>query len=208
MIDQFLCPTVKDNPWWEVDLGTEQAIDRIVVWNRIEAGLHTRMNHFRVRVLDQSRKVVFEQVVDQGPNPSTELIPPVFVSEQKADPAGENQTVILRLPLRDAPHRVRLSVGGDLVPVDWDEKHTAGLKLADPRLRLAAAYGLNGRNDKAAEYFAHALRLDPKLGDDRQAQHRYNAACYAWPPSAEENELPPRRGESEAPSMLDWLMPN
>ena len=51
----------EDDPWWEVDLGSEQAIDRIVVWNRVEAGLGIRMNHFRIRVLDHARKVVFEQ---------------------------------------------------------------------------------------------------------------------------------------------------
>src|SRR5262249_20334527 len=70
---------IEDNPWWEVDLGSEQPIDRIVVWNRIESGpyfgLYARMNHFRVRVLDRSRKVVFEQVVDKAPNPRAEIVP-------------------------------------------------------------------------------------------------------------------------------------
>src|SRR5262249_38525313 len=31
----------------------------------------------------------------------------------------------------------------------------------------------------AARLWADALEADPKLGDDRQAQHRYNAACAA-----------------------------
>src|SRR5436190_463280 len=59
--------------WWEVDLGSEQGIDRLVVWNRTEADYYTRMNHFRVRILDQSRQVVFEQVIDDAPNPSREI---------------------------------------------------------------------------------------------------------------------------------------
>ena len=31
----------------------------------------------------------------------------------------------------------------------------------------------------AARFWAEALAADPKLGDDRQAGHRYNAACAA-----------------------------
>src|SRR5262249_17623380 len=49
----------ENNPWWEVDLGSEQAIDRIVVWNRTQGDLYKRMNHFRIRELDCSRQVVF-----------------------------------------------------------------------------------------------------------------------------------------------------
>ena len=52
-------------------------------------------------------------------------------------------------------------------------------KLTDPWVKLAAAYELIGWNDKAAEYFAKGLQADPKLGDDRQAQHRYHAARAA-----------------------------
>ena len=84
----------EDDPWWEVDLGSEQAIDRIVVWNRVEAGLGIRMNHFRIRVLDHARKVVFERVIDKAPNPSTEIARPTFLAE-----IGENQPLMLRLPL-------------------------------------------------------------------------------------------------------------
>src|SRR5262245_53032752 len=36
-----------------------------------------------------------------------------------------------------------------------------------------------GRYAAAAGPFADALGSDPKLGDDRREQHRYNAACYA-----------------------------
>ena len=30
-----------DDPWWEVDLKSEQPIDRIVIWNRTDNGLHS-----------------------------------------------------------------------------------------------------------------------------------------------------------------------
>jgi len=60
------------NPWWEVDLGGQQAIDRVGVWNRVQNP--RRMNHFRVRILDDSRHIVFEQVIDKAPNPSKEIL--------------------------------------------------------------------------------------------------------------------------------------
>ena len=40
------------DPWWEVDLKSEQPIDRIVIWNRTDNGLHTRLGgcpHRRAR---------------------------------------------------------------------------------------------------------------------------------------------------------------
>ena len=42
--------------------------------------------------------------------------------------------------------------------------------------------------------FADALAADPKLADDRQAQHRYNAACAAALAAAEKvtPTVPPR----------------
>src|SRR5262249_21286931 len=54
--DPYAHTANENDPWWEVDLGCEQPIDRIVIWNRTEGGLYARMNHFRIRVLDRSRK--------------------------------------------------------------------------------------------------------------------------------------------------------
>ena len=48
------------NPWWEVDLGADYPIDSIVVWNRTDAELHTRLNRYTIKVLDAGRTVVFE----------------------------------------------------------------------------------------------------------------------------------------------------
>jgi len=40
--------------WWEVDLGSEEMIKKIVLWNRI--GLGGRLNFFTIEVLDADRK--------------------------------------------------------------------------------------------------------------------------------------------------------
>ena len=55
---------LSDSPWWELDLGSEIAIDRIVVWNRTDKdqkgqSLHTRLNGFTVKGLDTDRNVLF-----------------------------------------------------------------------------------------------------------------------------------------------------
>ncbi len=63
--------TEKD-PWWEVDLGSPQPLDRIVVWNRTDGNLHTRLTNFRLSVLDDSRDTVWEQLIAEPPNPSAE----------------------------------------------------------------------------------------------------------------------------------------
>jgi len=64
----------EDNPWWEVDLGATSAIDRIVIWNRTDGGVGTRLNNFRVAVLGEDRKPVWESKVGEPPSPSVQLV--------------------------------------------------------------------------------------------------------------------------------------
>ena len=65
----------QDDPWWEVDLGADRTIERIVIWNRMDNGLHTRLAGFRLQVLDATRNVVWQTVVDDPPNPSVDVTP-------------------------------------------------------------------------------------------------------------------------------------
>ncbi len=53
------------NPWWEVDLKSEVPIDRIVIWNRVEAG--ERLEGFRLVALDANRREVWTK--DKNPAP-------------------------------------------------------------------------------------------------------------------------------------------
>lgn len=64
---------VMERPWWEVDLGTEQPIDKIVVWNRTDQGKVEYLNHFRVRLLNERRSATWQKVVHEIPKPSVEL---------------------------------------------------------------------------------------------------------------------------------------
>ena len=62
------------DPWWEVDLKSAQAVDRIVVWNRTD-GSGDRLGIFRVMLLDEHRAKVWQQLVKEAPSPSMELRP-------------------------------------------------------------------------------------------------------------------------------------
>jgi hypothetical protein len=56
------------------------------------------------------------------------------------------------------------------------------------RLALAQRAHETSRHATAAKLWAEALDVDPNLTDDRQAQHRYNAACAAAPAAAAEGK--------------------
>jgi putative heme-binding domain-containing protein len=47
------------DPWWQVDLGREYAIDAIVIYNRTDDGLGKRLNGFTLKVLDSEKNAVF-----------------------------------------------------------------------------------------------------------------------------------------------------
>ncbi len=61
------------DPWWEVDLGTPSAIDKVVIWNRTDGGVGSRLAGFRVALLDAERKPLFVYRQAAAPGPSSEF---------------------------------------------------------------------------------------------------------------------------------------
>lgn len=61
------------NPWWEVDLGAEVAVDRVTLWNRTDSGLQPRLQGAEVRLLDSNRKVVKRIATTKLADPSLHL---------------------------------------------------------------------------------------------------------------------------------------
>lgn len=49
----------ESSPWWQVDLGGEHDIERIVVWHRSQ--LHARSDGFKVSILDAKKNVVWSK---------------------------------------------------------------------------------------------------------------------------------------------------
>ncbi len=61
---------ISSNPWWELDLGEPQSIDRIAVWNRTDGNIHNRLNGATVEFLDSERKVVWSETLNPAPEVS------------------------------------------------------------------------------------------------------------------------------------------
>lgn len=64
---------VSDDPWWELDLKSEQKLDRLVVWNRVDPGTVERLENFKISLLNEKREPVWQQAVAAAPKPSVEL---------------------------------------------------------------------------------------------------------------------------------------
>ena len=59
------------NPWWEVDLKSDQAVSEIAVWNR--AGFEDRLEGFTLTVLDAGRNELFKKAGIPAPRPTTKI---------------------------------------------------------------------------------------------------------------------------------------
>ena len=85
-------------------------------------------------------------------------------------------------------------------------------KPKDTAERLAFAYLCDslGRHATAARFWAEILAADPKIGDDRQTQHRYNAACDAALAGSGKAKDEPASDEPARAKLrrqaLEWLM--
>jgi putative heme-binding domain-containing protein len=60
-----------DNPWWELDLGSEAVLESIIIYNRADGALGSRLNNFTVKVLDKDKKEVFSKV--NNPTPAVKV---------------------------------------------------------------------------------------------------------------------------------------
>ena len=63
----------ENNPWWEVDLGSEQSIDSVTVWNRTDADLGKRLEGYTLSVLASDRHEVFSAKGLPAPAPSAQV---------------------------------------------------------------------------------------------------------------------------------------
>jgi hypothetical protein len=64
---------VSENPWWEVDLKTEQPLDRIAIWNRTDNNLEGRLAGYRLLVLNERRETVWVREGNEAPKPNADL---------------------------------------------------------------------------------------------------------------------------------------
>ena len=58
------------NPWWQVELAEPTSIERIVVWNRTDGEVGSRLKGYRVSILDEQQQPVWKQDIAEAPSPS------------------------------------------------------------------------------------------------------------------------------------------
>ena len=104
------------NPWWEVDLGSEQPVEAVSVWNRTEGDLGQRLNGFNLTLLDAARQEVASQKA--VPAPARNVRIPMSV-----DGSGGLRRTAMRalLSMNEKPEEVfnlfaQLIAKGDSVP--------------------------------------------------------------------------------------------
>ncbi|MEM7560469.1 MAG: DUF1553 domain-containing protein, partial [Planctomycetota bacterium] len=60
--------SISDDPWWELDLGDEQSIESVQVWNRTDNNLQSRLIGARVQLLAADRTILFETKIEKAEN--------------------------------------------------------------------------------------------------------------------------------------------
>jgi mono/diheme cytochrome c family protein len=118
------------SPWWEVKLQETRPIERIVVWNRTDGGVGTRLANFHVQVLDDARKVVWQQEVAEPPSPQLELScsgrKNVALTQAVADFSQD------KFPVSAALKQTDLSASGWAVAPQQSAPHAAVFLAAAP----------------------------------------------------------------------------
>jgi len=61
-----------ENPWWELDLGQESSIERVVLWNRTDEDLGKRLKNYTLALFDSERRLVWSREMQSAPAPMTE----------------------------------------------------------------------------------------------------------------------------------------
>ncbi len=72
--DASVCLTAPgENPWWELDLGRAQGVQRITIWNR-QDGQEGKLDNFTLKLLGRRREVVLERKGLRAPRPRVDYL--------------------------------------------------------------------------------------------------------------------------------------
>ena len=164
------------DPWWEVDLGKDASIDKIVVWNRTDGDVGGRLNGAKVTILNEQRKAVFETSLDKPKASETvDIQQSIAVTFSMAN-ADYFQEGFLPNNSIDADSKTGWAVGGAIekphqlnLAIDGSKlkKRPADSKSTEPKnrkLRLTLKFESSYRRALLASF---ALRL---TNDSRASQ--------------------------------------
>ncbi|WLD14288.1 DUF1553 domain-containing protein [Planctellipticum variicoloris] len=161
---------ITDDPWWEVDLKADQPLERIVIWNRTDGDTESRIKGFKVSVLNAARETIWQQMVDEIPNPQQALsvsgVREVAFTSAIADymQPGFNAQEVLK---NDKPAEKGWAVGGAI-----DAPHVLTLLTSTP-VSVPAGATLQVTLEQQSKHAGHLLgsfRLS--VTDDERAGER------------------------------------
>ena len=119
-----------DNPWWEVDLGTTAAVDRITLWNRTDGNTADRIAGYKIELLDAKRQIIWSEENQPAPKTNSEFatggIRQLSFSLASADFSGD------KAPINNAIGKVSKNLSGWDVTPKQTEPHQAVFVLASP----------------------------------------------------------------------------
>lgn len=147
------------NPWWELDLGGNQPIESIAIWNRTDGTYGNRMEGFDLTILDANRREVFQKSGNPAPAGSATI-------ETHGNVADDIQrAAILALPSVGQPAQVfglltNLIRKSNQVPA---AAHALSTLPADTWPKDQAAFAAKGIVDWAATVSADDRNAKPYL---------------------------------------------
>ena len=163
----------EDNPWWEVDFGHEVPLEEIVIWNRTDRGLGTRLAGFKVKALDADRSNVWEKSISTPPAPTAYLRVPkeTKIKLQNASADFEEK----ELDVSEAIDNSENPKSGWSIGDQVGDMHAASFEIADAKalggsdslliFTLSQKYGTNhtiGRFRISATTQSLPIRIPPK----------------------------------------------
>lgn len=117
-----------NNPWWELDLGAEQPVGAVAIWNRGDGDLGSRLDGFHLQLLDKDRKKVFERTAINAPTAS------VYVKTQ-----GNGKVAYVQADGK--PSQELAAAGSVEVPADYRDPAEFAFQKGDVVVSIGNALG-------------------------------------------------------------------
>ena len=177
----------EQSPWWQVDLGAERAIDRIVIWNRVAESEHRRMAGLTVDVMDSNREVFWRRTDLKAPVPVVELSDS-DVRKLKVASVTESCTESNRARTREG-----LSADGWSISTRFGESHAIEFTLAKPFDARRTGLDITLEHARAYRYAIPAFSSGPERLKHRDEQRVGTLGRFRLLATADQ---PPVRAES------------
>jgi hypothetical protein len=127
---------VSENPWWEVDLGEILDVGQIVIWNRTDNNLQSRLDGYKLTILDADREPVWTKTFAKAPQTdqlvSLDGLQPVTFNLASANhEQAEQNNALWSASLAVSQEKKGPEIGWAIAP-RMGESHAAIFQLTQP----------------------------------------------------------------------------